>query len=71
MDSALKQSSIAVAKMTLEPMMILESHEDSVQSMHYFPDGKRMISGSDDKTTRQWDMQSGKEIEPVVSIHSH
>jgi WD40 repeat protein len=48
-------------------MMNLESHED-VRSIHYFPDGKRMISGSDDKTTRQWDMQTGKEIEKARDV---
>ncbi|KAJ8582856.1 WD40 repeat-like protein [Rhizopogon salebrosus TDB-379] len=68
MPFASKQPSGAVAKMTLEPMMTLESHEDTVRSMHYFPDGKRMISGSYDKTTRQWDMQSGREIEKAREV---
>jgi WD40 repeat protein len=63
MASASKQPSAAVAKMTLELTMILKSHKDNIRSIHYFPDGKRMISGSDDRTTRQWDMQTGKEIE--------
>ncbi|KAJ8591232.1 WD40 repeat-like protein [Rhizopogon salebrosus TDB-379] len=36
--------------------------------MHYFPDGKQMISGSGDKTTRQWDMQTGKEIEKARDV---
>ncbi|KAJ8579348.1 WD40 repeat-like protein [Rhizopogon salebrosus TDB-379] len=68
MASASKQPSVAVAKMTLEPMMTLEGHEGLVQSMHYFPDGKRMISGSYDKTTRQWDMQTGKEIDKARGV---
>jgi WD40 repeat protein len=38
-------------------------HERLVRSMYYFPDGKRMMSGSYDNTTRQWDIQTGKEIE--------
>jgi WD40 repeat protein len=29
----------------------------------YFPDGKRMITGSSDKTVRLWDLEAGKEIE--------
>jgi WD40 repeat protein len=68
MDSASKRPSVAVANMTLEPMMILEGHEALVRSMHYFPDGKRMISGSYDKTTRQWDMQTGQEIEKARDV---
>ncbi|KAJ8588419.1 WD40 repeat-like protein, partial [Rhizopogon salebrosus TDB-379] len=48
--------------------MTLEGHKQDVQSMHYFPDGKRMISGSYDKTTRQWDIQTGKEIEKAWDV---
>jgi WD40 repeat protein len=68
MASASKQPSVSVSKMTLEPMMTLEGHKDNVQSMCYFPDGKRMISGSYDKTTRQWDMQTGKEIKNARNV---
>jgi WD40 repeat protein len=68
MASASKQPGVSVSRMTPEPMMTLESHEDIVRSMHYFPDGKRMISGSDDKTTRHWDMQTGKEIEKAQDV---
>ncbi|KIK43524.1 hypothetical protein CY34DRAFT_803777 [Suillus luteus UH-Slu-Lm8-n1] len=35
--------------------------------MSYFPDGQRMISGSNDKTARQWDLKAGKEIEEAQS----
>jgi WD40 repeat protein len=69
MASTSKQPSVAVSKITLEPMMTLKGHEESVRSMHCFPDGKRMISGSDDRTTRQWDMQTGKEIEKTQDIY--
>ncbi|KAJ8580277.1 WD40 repeat-like protein [Rhizopogon salebrosus TDB-379] len=69
MASALKQPGVAVAKMTLEPMTTLENHGGYVQSMHYFPGGKRMISGSDDRTTRQWDIQTGKEIEEARNVY--
>jgi WD40 repeat protein len=68
MASTSKQPSVAVSKITLEPMMTLEGHEEIVQSMHYFPDGKRMITGSYDKTTMQWDMHTGKEIEKARDV---
>jgi WD40 repeat protein len=29
----------------------------------YFPDGKQMISGFNDKTVRLWDLETGKEVE--------
>jgi WD40 repeat protein len=69
MASTSKQPSVAEPKITLEPVMTLEGHEGRVRSMHYFPDGKRMISGSFDKTTRQWDMQTGKEIENARDVY--
>jgi WD40 repeat protein len=36
--------------------------------MSYFPDGLRMISGSKDKTARQWDLKTGKEIEEARDV---
>jgi WD40 repeat protein len=36
--------------------------------MSYFPDGQRMISGSVDKTARQWDLKVGKEIEEARGV---
>jgi WD40 repeat protein len=49
-------------------MLTLKGHKDTIPSISYFPDGKRMISGSSDKTTRQWDLEAGKEIEEERDI---
>jgi WD40 repeat protein len=68
MGSASKQPSVSVTKTTLKLVKTLEGHKNVVQSMYYFPDGKRMISGSYDKTTRQWDMQTGDEIEKARDV---
>ncbi|KAG2343775.1 hypothetical protein BDR05DRAFT_850446, partial [Suillus weaverae] len=46
----------------------LKGHEKETQSISCFPDSQRMISGSDDKTTRQWDLKAGKEIEEVWGV---
>ncbi|KAG2737873.1 hypothetical protein P692DRAFT_20545890 [Suillus brevipes Sb2] len=53
----------AATKTILKSSITLEGHGDTIRSMSYFPDGQRMISGSEDKTVRQWDMKTGKEIE--------
>jgi WD40 repeat protein len=45
--------------------MTLKGHGDFIHSISYFPDGQRMISGSGDKTARQWDLKEGKEVEEV------
>ncbi|KIK31781.1 hypothetical protein CY34DRAFT_51885, partial [Suillus luteus UH-Slu-Lm8-n1] len=44
-----------------------KGHGEEILSLSYFPDGQRMISGSDDKTARQWDLKAGKEIEEARS----
>ncbi|KAG2342381.1 hypothetical protein BDR05DRAFT_1001005 [Suillus weaverae] len=54
---------VATMKSILAPSMTLKGHGDFIGSISYFPDGQRMISGSDDKTTRQWDLKEGKEVE--------
>ncbi|OAX39028.1 WD40 repeat-like protein [Rhizopogon vinicolor AM-OR11-026] len=64
------------AKIMLKPIMTLECpiHHDrtySYGSMSYFPDGKRIISGLWDKIVRQWDLQTGKEIENARDVHEH
>ncbi|KAG2339310.1 WD40 repeat-like protein [Suillus weaverae] len=53
----------ATTKSILTPTITLKGHKKWIRSISYFPDGQRMISGSWDKTTRQWDLKAGKEIE--------
>ncbi|KIK36086.1 hypothetical protein CY34DRAFT_811593 [Suillus luteus UH-Slu-Lm8-n1] len=56
-------SKAAAKKSILTPSMTLKGHGNWIGSMSYFPDGQRMISGSGDKTARQWDLKEGKEVE--------
>jgi WD40 repeat protein len=58
----------ATTKLVLEPVTTLKGHGHYINSISYFPDGKRMISGSFDKTTRQWDLEAGKEIEGARDV---
>ena len=39
----------------------LKGHSDTVCSVSFSPDGKRIVSGSRDKTLKVWDAQTGKE----------
>jgi WD40 repeat protein len=66
-------------KSILTPVMTSEGHKPwiislpdgehpeykDVSPISYFPDGEQMISGSDDKTIRRWDLREGREIEEI------
>ena len=41
---------------------VQDGHTDSVTSVAFSPDGTRLVSGSDDKTVKHWDVSSGKLI---------
>jgi WD40 repeat protein len=62
------QPAAPVPKMILPPVMTLEGHDDHIRSICYSPDGKQMVSGGWDKTSRRWDLQAGKEIEDVRDV---
>ncbi|KAG1762204.1 WD40-repeat-containing domain protein [Suillus occidentalis] len=65
---ALTSTKVADTKSILTPSITLKGHGDWIESISYFPDGQRMISGSDDTTTRQWDLKMGKEIEEARGV---
>ncbi|KAG2340259.1 WD40 repeat-like protein [Suillus weaverae] len=58
----------AGTKSILTPSMTLMGHRLYLRSISYFPDGQRMISGSYDKTARQWDLKAGKEIKEARDV---
>ncbi len=45
-----------------EPVKILRGHLDDVNSVAISSDGKYIVSGSDDKTIKLWEISSGREI---------
>lgn len=38
----------------------MQGHTDDIRSVHATPDGRRLVSGSADKTVRAWDAESGQ-----------
>jgi WD40 repeat protein len=54
----------AVAKTSVEgrETLTLKGHADWVTSVSFSPDGKRIVSGSFDRTVKVWDAQTGEEL---------
>jgi WD40 repeat protein/serine/threonine protein kinase len=48
------------------PKNALTGHKDRIASVAFSPDGKRIVSGSDDKTLKVWDAQTGKELHTLT-----
>ena len=48
--------------------LALHGHDDEVRGVAWSPDGRHLVTGSDDRTVRIWDAESGAEI-IVVGAH--
>ena len=53
-------------KIILNPQCPLTGHSGSVFSVAYSPDGKHIVSGSNDLTVKVWDSQTGKEVSVLL-----
>ncbi|KAJ8579981.1 WD40 repeat-like protein [Rhizopogon salebrosus TDB-379] len=49
-----------------EPVKTFEGHEEDIASIATFPDGKRIATGSVDKTIRIWRVEDGREMRKWV-----
>ena len=43
-----------------EQKCTLTGHSDRVRSVAYSPDGKHIVSGSEDKTVKVWDLRPAR-----------
>ncbi|KAK6967090.1 WD40 repeat-like protein [Favolaschia claudopus] len=65
----LLQHTVPVAWSRLEK--IIQGHSEYVTSVAFSPDGKQIVSGSDDNTVRVWDAVTGVAIGSPLEGHSH
>jgi WD40 repeat protein len=49
---------------------VLTGHSDTVCSVAFSPDGRRVVSGSDDSTIRIWDAETGETMIGPLQGHS-
>src|ERR1700743_371315 len=49
---------------------VLSGHQSWVSSVGFSPDGKRIVSGSEDKTVRVWDAETGEVVLGPLQEHS-
>jgi WD40 repeat protein len=47
---------------TGQEMRILRGHTDAIRSVAYSPDGRRLASGSADRTVKVWDVSTGQDL---------
>ncbi|KZP17818.1 WD40 repeat-like protein [Athelia psychrophila] len=49
----------------------LEAHKDYVRAVAYSPDGRHIVSGSDDETIRVWDAETGEAVGEPLRGHTN
>ena len=67
--SGLPKVVCGVDQMWSPELMELQGHSGLVYSVAFSPDGSKIVSGSEDKTIRVWDVSTGIEVLPPLRGH--
>lgn len=60
------EDSLHDALAQLHPAVFFKGHTDRIFSARFSPDGKQLVTASEDTTARIWDRESGKEIRKLT-----
>ena len=45
----------------LQPCLVIPAHDSRIRRLAYLPDGRRVVTGSDDGTVRIWNLENGEQ----------
>jgi WD40 repeat protein len=64
--STSKMSELIPFTTVTTPLREFRGHEDHIRAVAVFPDERRMVTGSEDKTLRLWDLKTGVMLKKMV-----
>lgn len=64
--STSKMSELIPFTTVTTPLREFRGHEDHIRAVAVFPDERRMVTGSEDKTLRLWDLKTGVMLKKMM-----
>lgn len=56
---------------SISNLALQDGHDNWIRALVFHPTGKFLLSASDDKTIRVWELSTGRCVKTTVEAHSH